>query len=213
MRGGWRIDYDIEKYQFTEAGETPRLREQVARSIPSVVSCGPGLSRAPAHCVTERRLCHQLRGCLFRLLLVRAPQLIADVRESVAAAVKPPFSTANVTAASSRFETGFTGCTGSLSLPPGKPHSSRRCNRADGGPVPADCPGDKAGPSGSRQALNAGLPVTASTPCSGSAVSEWRRTSRSCAGPAWRSHSRGGGQRQFRSIPPGRVPVTALASE
>lgn len=23
-----RIDYDIEKYQFTEAGETPRLREQ-----------------------------------------------------------------------------------------------------------------------------------------------------------------------------------------
>jgi hypothetical protein len=36
----------------------------------------------------------------FRLLLVRAPQLIADVRETLQLIVKPPFSTANVTAAS-----------------------------------------------------------------------------------------------------------------
>ncbi len=76
-----RIDYDIEKYQFTEAGDTPRLREQWREVYLSVVSCGPGRG-APAHCVTERRLCHQLRAA-FRLLLVRAPQLIADVRETL----------------------------------------------------------------------------------------------------------------------------------
>ena len=43
-----RIDYDIEKYQFTEAGETPRLREQWREVYRSVVSCGLGQRSACA---------------------------------------------------------------------------------------------------------------------------------------------------------------------
>lgn len=96
----------------------------------------------------------------FRLLLVRAPQLIADVRETLQLSRKAAV-----------FNGKRYGCVyslkqdlqavGSLSLPHGKPHSSRRCNGADGGPVPADCPGDKAGRERLRRALNAGLPVTA----------------------------------------------------
>ncbi|STS89868.1 DNA-binding protein [Klebsiella variicola] len=38
-----RIDYDIEKYQFTEAGESHGSERSGVRSIWSVVSSRPGL--------------------------------------------------------------------------------------------------------------------------------------------------------------------------
>lgn len=140
-----RIDYDIEKYQFTEAGETPRLREQwrevylECRQLRAGAEERLRIALLNVDYVTSFEL-------PFRLLLVRAPQLIADVRETLQLSRKAAVFNGKRYGYVYSLKTGFTGCPGSLSLPPGKPHSSRRCNGADGGPVPADCPGDKAGP-------------------------------------------------------------------
>lgn len=79
-----RIDYDIEKYQFTEAGESPRLRAQWREVY---LECRQQQAGA------EERLRIALLNVdyvtsfelPFRLLLVRAPQLIADVRDRIAA--------------------------------------------------------------------------------------------------------------------------------
>ena len=74
-----RIDYDIEKYQFTEAGETPRLREQwrevylECRQLRAGAEERLRIALLNVDYVTSFEL-------PFRLLLVRAPQLIADVR-------------------------------------------------------------------------------------------------------------------------------------
>jgi hypothetical protein len=77
-----RIDYDIEKYQFTEAGETPRLREQwrevyqECRQLQAGAEERLRIALLNVDYVTSFEL-------PFRLLLVRAPQLIADVRETL----------------------------------------------------------------------------------------------------------------------------------
>lgn len=76
-----RIDYDIEKYQFTEAGETPRLREQWrevyrCRQLRAGAEERLRIALLNVDYVTSFEL-------PFRLLLVRAPQLIADVRETL----------------------------------------------------------------------------------------------------------------------------------
>ncbi len=77
-----RIDYDIEKYQFTEAGETPRLREQwrevylECRQLRAGAEERLRIALLNVDYVTSFEL-------PFRLLLVRAPQLIADVRETL----------------------------------------------------------------------------------------------------------------------------------
>ena len=77
-----RIDYDIEKYQFTEAGETSRLREQwrevyqECRQLQAGAEERLRIALLNVDYVTSFEL-------PFRLLLVRAPQLIADVRETL----------------------------------------------------------------------------------------------------------------------------------
>ncbi|NMT27381.1 DNA-binding protein, partial [Serratia marcescens] len=77
-----RIDYDIKKYQFTEAGETPRLREQwrevylECRQLRAGAEERLRIALLNVDYVTSFEL-------PFRLLLVRAPQLIADVRETL----------------------------------------------------------------------------------------------------------------------------------
>lgn len=94
-----RIDYDIEKYQFTEAGETPRLREQwrevylECRQLRAGAEERLRIALLNVDYVTSFEL-------PFRLLLVRAPQLSPMFARRCSLAVKPPFSTANVTAAS-----------------------------------------------------------------------------------------------------------------
>ena len=160
MRGGRRIDYDIEKYQFTEAGETPRLREQwrevylECRRLRAGAEERLRIALLNVDYVTSFEL-------PFRLLLVRAPQLIADVRETLQLSRKAAVFNGKRYGCVYSLKQDLQAVPEAFSLPPGKPHSSRRCNRADGGPVPADCPGDKAGRERLRQALNAGLPVTA----------------------------------------------------
>lgn len=77
-----RIDYQIEKYSFTEVGETPRLTQQWAE-----VAEECRLSQAGS----EERLRIALLNVdyvtsfelPFRLLLIRAPQLIASLREEL----------------------------------------------------------------------------------------------------------------------------------
>ncbi len=77
-----RVDYDIEKYQFTEAGETSRLREQwrevyqECRQLQAGAEERLRIALLNVDYVTSFEL-------PFRLLLVRAPQLIADVRETL----------------------------------------------------------------------------------------------------------------------------------
>ncbi|VFS26574.1 Uncharacterised protein [Serratia liquefaciens] len=77
-----RIDYDIEKYQFTEAGETPRLREQWREVYLECrqLRAGAGERLRIALLNVDYVTSFELP---FRLLLVRAPQLIADVRETL----------------------------------------------------------------------------------------------------------------------------------
>lgn len=77
-----RIDYDIEKYQFTEAGESPRLRAQwrevylECRQQQAGAEERMRIALLNVDYVTSFEL-------PFRLLLVRAPQLIADVRDQL----------------------------------------------------------------------------------------------------------------------------------
>lgn len=154
-----RIDYDIEKYQFTEAGETPRLRSSGAKYTWSVVSCG---------LVAEERLRIALLNVdyvtsfelPFRLLLVRAPQLIADVRETLQLSRKAAV-----------FNGKRYGCVYSLKqdlqavLEAFHYRLANRIRRVDATGLTAapyqQIARDKAGLERLRQALNAGLPVTA----------------------------------------------------
>ncbi|WP_411545785.1 DNA-binding protein [Klebsiella pneumoniae] len=77
-----RIDYDIEKYQFTVAGGTPRLREQwrevylECRQLRAGAEERLRIALLNVDYVTSFEL-------PFRLLLVRAPQLAAHVRETL----------------------------------------------------------------------------------------------------------------------------------
>ncbi len=82
----------------------------------------------------------------FRLLLVRAPQLIADVRETLQLSRKAAVFNGKRYGCVYSLKQDLQAVPEAFHYRPGKPHSSRRCNGADGGPVPADCPGDKAGP-------------------------------------------------------------------
>ncbi|QJT81804.1 DNA-binding protein [Kosakonia sp. MUSA4] len=77
-----RIDYQIEKYSFTEVGETPRLTQQWADVAEECRQTQAG---------AEERLRIALLNVdyatsfelPFRLLLIRAPQLIASLREEL----------------------------------------------------------------------------------------------------------------------------------
>lgn len=75
-----KIDYQIEKYHFTEVGEPERLTRQWAEVIDECRQTGAGaqarlrLALLNVDYVTSFEL-------PFRLLLVRAPQLIAGVRD------------------------------------------------------------------------------------------------------------------------------------
>lgn len=97
-----RIDYQIEKYQFTELNESPRLARQWAEVTDE---CRQSASGA------EERLRFALLNVdyvtsfelPFRLLLIRAPQLIASLREELQLSQK------NVTFNGKRF-----GCVYSL---------------------------------------------------------------------------------------------------
>lgn len=77
-----RIDYQIEKYSFTEAGESPRLAQQWAEVIEECRQSGAGaqerlrIALLNVDYVTSFEL-------PFRLLLIRAPQLIAAVRDEL----------------------------------------------------------------------------------------------------------------------------------
>ncbi len=140
-----RIDYDIEKYQFTEAGETPRLREQwrevylECRQLRAGAEERLRIALLNVDYVTSFEL-------PFRLLLVRAPQLIADVRETLQLSRKAAVFNGKRYGCVYSLKQDLQAVPEAFHYRPGKPHSSRRCNGADGGPVPADCPGDKAGP-------------------------------------------------------------------
>lgn len=75
-----RIDYDIEKYQFTEAGETPRLREQWrevygCRQLRAGAEERLRIALLNVDYVTSFELPFACCWC--------APQLIADVRETL----------------------------------------------------------------------------------------------------------------------------------
>ncbi|SEL25750.1 hypothetical protein SAMN04487787_108144 [Kosakonia sacchari] len=77
-----RIDYQIEKYSFTEVGETPRLTQQWADVAEECRQTQAG---------SEERLRIALLNVdyvtsfelPFRLLLIRAPQLIASLRDEL----------------------------------------------------------------------------------------------------------------------------------
>lgn len=77
-----RIDYQIEKYRFTEANEPARLTRQWAEVLEECRQSGAG---------TQERLRIALLNVdyvtsfelPFRLLLIRAPQLIAAVRDEL----------------------------------------------------------------------------------------------------------------------------------
>ncbi len=78
-----RIDYQIEKYRFTEATESERLTKQWADVIAECQASGVGaeerlrIALLNVDYVTSFEL-------PFRLLLTRAPQLIASVRDELA---------------------------------------------------------------------------------------------------------------------------------
>lgn len=182
-----RIDYDIEKYQFTEAGESPRLRAQWREVY---LECRQQQAGA------EERLRIALLNVdyvtsfelPFRLLLVRAPQLIADVRDQL-----------QLNRKAAVFNGKRYGCVYSLKqdLQPIPEsfhyHLSNRIRRVDPqGPTAAPyqqiAREIKPARERLRHALLAGLPacrLPRLMRCSGSAVSGWRRTLRNCAGPAW----------------------------
>ncbi|MDA8480657.1 DNA-binding protein [Citrobacter sp. Awk 4] len=96
------IDYQIEKYSFTEAAETPRLNQQWADVI---AEC----REEKADALTRVRIALLNVDYVtsfelpFRLLLTRTPQLIADLREEFQLSQK------NVTFNGKRF-----GCVWSL---------------------------------------------------------------------------------------------------
>ncbi|WP_312690273.1 helix-turn-helix domain-containing protein [Kosakonia sp.] len=77
-----RIDYQIEKYSFAEAAETPRLTQQWAEVAQECLQ---------QHAGAEERLRIALLNVdyvtsfelPFRLLLIRAPQLIASLRDEL----------------------------------------------------------------------------------------------------------------------------------
>ncbi|MEO3989124.1 ECs1377 family protein [Pseudocitrobacter cyperus] len=77
-----RIDYQIEKYSFTETGESPRLAQQWREVIEECRQSGAGaqerlrIALLNVDYVTSFEL-------PFRLLLIRAPQLIAAVRDEL----------------------------------------------------------------------------------------------------------------------------------
>lgn len=81
------IDYQIEKYQFTALGEDPRLTRQWAEVITECQQSRAG---------SEERLRIALLNVdyvtsfelPFRLLLIRAPQLVAGMREMLAISQK-----------------------------------------------------------------------------------------------------------------------------
>ncbi|WP_438442448.1 DNA-binding protein [Kluyvera georgiana] len=78
-----RIDYQIEKYRFTEAMESERLTKQWADVMAECQASGAGaeerlrIALLNVDYVTSFEL-------PFRLLLTRAPQLIASVRDELA---------------------------------------------------------------------------------------------------------------------------------
>ena len=201
-----RIDYDIEKYQFTEAGETPRLREQwrevylECRQLRAGAEERLRIALLNVDYVTSFEL-------PFRLLLVRAPQLIADVRETLQLSRKAAV-----------FNGKRYGCVYSLkqdlqAVPEAFHYRlANRIRRVDAtgltaAPYQQIAREIKPARERLRQALACRSPL--STPCSGSAVSEWRRTSRSCAGPAWRLSRRRWRSATICSIPPDECPFTA----
>lgn len=77
-----RIDYQIEKYSFTEMGETPRLTQQWADVAEECRQTKAGaeerlrIALLNVDYVTSFEL-------PFRLLLIRAPQLIASLRDEL----------------------------------------------------------------------------------------------------------------------------------
>lgn len=77
-----RIDYQIEKYSFTEMGETPRLMQQWADVAEECRQTQAGaeerlrIALLNVDYVTSFEL-------PFRLLLIRAPQLIASLRDEL----------------------------------------------------------------------------------------------------------------------------------
>lgn len=77
-----RIDYQIEKYSFTEMGETPRLTQQWADVAEECRQMQAGaeerlrIALLNVDYVTSFEL-------PFRLLLIRAPQLIAGLRDEL----------------------------------------------------------------------------------------------------------------------------------
>ncbi len=77
-----RIDYQIEKYSFTEMGETPRLTQQWADVAEECRQMQAGaeerlrIALLNVDYVTSFEL-------PFRLLLIRAPQLIASLRDEL----------------------------------------------------------------------------------------------------------------------------------
>lgn len=77
-----RIDYQIEKYSFTEVGETPRMAQQWADVAQECRQAQAGaeerlrIALLNVDYVTSFEL-------PFRLLLTRAPQLIASLREEL----------------------------------------------------------------------------------------------------------------------------------
>ncbi|KIS41381.1 hypothetical protein [Kosakonia radicincitans] len=77
-----RIDYQIEKYSFTEVGETPRLTQQWADVAEECRQTQAGaeerlrIALLNVDYVTSFEL-------PFRLLLIRAPQLIASLRDEL----------------------------------------------------------------------------------------------------------------------------------
>lgn len=77
-----RIDYQIEKYSFTEVGETPRLTQQWAdvaeecRQLQAGAQERLRIALLNVDYVTSFEL-------PFRLLLIRAPQLIASLRDEL----------------------------------------------------------------------------------------------------------------------------------
>ncbi|MFV9066121.1 DNA-binding protein [Serratia fonticola] len=77
-----RIDYQIEKYSFAEANETPRIAQQWAEVLKECRQVRAGsierlrIALLNVDYVTSFEL-------PFRLLLVRAPQLIAELRDEL----------------------------------------------------------------------------------------------------------------------------------
>ncbi len=133
-----RIDYDIEN---TSLPKPVRRHGSGSSGASTRVSSAAGRGRERLRIALPNVDYVTSFELPFRLLLVRAPQLIADVRETLQLSRKAAV-----------FNGKRYGCVYSLkqdlqAVPEafhyrGKPHSSRRCNGADGGPVPADCPGE-----------------------------------------------------------------------